>query len=164
MDATRDDVTHLGKLLEGIDFCMLATHGANGELHARPMSTQRFAFDGTLLFLTDLASHKAEDIALDDRVLVSYADPHSQTYVAVYGRARLQRDEELIDRLWSPFYRAYWPNGKHDPSITVLTVDVERADFWESPGGKLTQLVGFAKAALGRGSAEDMGTQGTVEL
>jgi general stress protein 26 len=163
-DSHRTDVEHLAKLLEDIDFCMLTTHGPGGELHTRPMSTQKFAFDGTLLFLTDSDSHKAEEIAVDDRVLVTYADTDSHDYVAVHGRARMSRDEELIDKLWSPAYRAWWPNGKHEPTIRVLHVDVERADYWESSGSKLTQLVGFAKVALGRGSGEDLGEQGTLEL
>jgi general stress protein 26 len=152
----------LGDLLEKIDFCMLTTIDGGGQLHARPMSTQRMEFDGTLHFLTDRGSHKVEDIERDPQVLVSYADTGAQTYVAVHGRARLARDEERIKELWSPAYRAWWPEGRNDPSILVLSVDVDRADYWESPGSKLTQLVGFAKAAVGRGSGEDLGEQGTI--
>lgn len=160
----QEAVARLGELLEDIDFCMLTTLGEYGEMHARPMSTQRFAFDGKLLFLTDAESHKVDELEADDRVLVSYADPSHQRYVAVHGRATLYHDDETIGRLWSPAYRAWWPSGKHDPAIRVLSVDVERAEYWDSPGSKLQHLVGFAKVALGRGSGRDLGEQGTVEL
>lgn len=162
MTDSREDIDRLGELLEDIDFCMLTTIDGDGQLHARPMSTQQMTFDGTLHFLTDAASHKAEDIERDPQVLVAYADTKVQTYVSVHGRARLERDEELIRELWSPAYRAWWPKGRHDPGIRVLSVEVDRADYWESPNSKLVQLVGFAKVALGRGSGEDLGEQGTI--
>ncbi len=162
MTTHSDDVARLGELLEDIDFCMLTTIDGEGQLHARPMSTQQMTFDGTLHFLTDRESHKVEDIERDPQVLVSYADPKEQTYVSVHGRARLARDEQLLEELWSPAFRAWWPNGRNDPSILVLSVDVDRADYWESPGSRLTQLVGFAKTAMGRGSGEDLGEQGTI--
>ena len=162
MTESRDDVARLGDLLEDIDFCMLTTVDGSGQLHARPMSTQRFEFDGTLYFLTDVESHKVEDIERNPQVLVSYADTKDQTYVAVHGRASLARDEAKLEELWSPAYRAWWPQGRNDPGIRVLAVDVDRADYWESPGSKLVQLVGFAKAVMGRGDGDDLGEQGTI--
>lgn len=164
-DTTRsDDVRALGELLEDIDFCMLTTQDAAGELHSRPMSTQSFDFDGTLWFLTDRDSHKVADIDAVHDVLLTYADVKDQCYVAVRGSARVMRDDEMIDRLWSPAHRAWWPDGKRDPSILVLAVDVEHADTWTSPGSKLVQLVGFAKAAVGAGSGEDLGEQRSLDF
>lgn len=157
-----DDVARLGELLEDIDFCMLTTIDGSGQLHARPMSTQKAEFDGTLHFLTDRDSHKVEDIERDPQVLAAYADTKAHTYVSVHGRARIARDEALIEELWSPAHRAWWPDGRNDPSIMVLSIDVDRADYWESSGSKLTQLIGFAKAATGHGSGKDLGEQGTI--
>ncbi|MCW2926644.1 MAG: pyridoxamine 5-phosphate oxidase-related FMN-binding protein [Thermoleophilia bacterium] len=162
MDDDRDDISRLGSLLEDIDFCMLTTRGMDGTLHARPMSTQRSEFDGTLRFLTDRDSHKADDIEANPDVLVTYSDTGRQTYVSVHGRATLARDEALIEELWSPVYKAWWPEGKEDPSITVLSVEVVRADYWDSPGSKFHQLLGFAKAVAGVGSGQDLGEQGTI--
>ncbi len=162
MTEIHDDVEQLDSLLEGIDFCMLTTVDGEGRLHSRPMSTQKFKTDGTLYFLTDERSHKVDDIERDPQVLVAYAQPDDQTYLSVHGTARVYRDEALIRELWSPVYRAWWPNGRHDPDIRVLAVDVDRVDYWTSPGSKLTQLVGFAKAVVGKGSGEDLGEQGTI--
>jgi general stress protein 26 len=162
MPDSHDDVARLGELLEDIDFCMLTTIDAGGQLHARPMSTQRSEFDGTLRFLTDRDSHKVEDIERNPQVIATYAKPDDHTWVCVHGTARLARDEQLIKELWSPVHRAWWPEGRHDPNIMVLSVDIDRADYWTSNGGKVTQLIGFAKAVLGAGSGEDLGEQGTI--
>ena len=162
MTDSTDDVARLAELLEDIDFCMLTTIDGSGQLHARPMSTQKAEFDGTLYFLTDRESHKVEDIERTPQVIVTYAKPDDHTGVSVHGTARLARDEERIEELWSPVHRAWWPEGRNDPNILVLSVDVDRADYWTSNGGKLTQLLGFAKAVVGAGSGEDLGEQGTI--
>jgi general stress protein 26 len=48
------------------------------------------------------------------------ADPDRQRYVSVAGRAWLLRDRAKIDELWSPLYKAWFPDGKDDPELALL--------------------------------------------
>lgn len=74
IDKTRDSIEKIKELTEGIDFCMLTTIDS-GHLRSRPMSTQKFDFDGDLWFLTSDDTHKVEEIAKDNRVNVAYSAP-----------------------------------------------------------------------------------------
>ena len=140
-----ESITKLKDLIENIDFCMLTTMDG-GHLRSRPMSTQEFEFDGNLWFFTSDRTHKVEDILKDDRVNVAYADPKAHTYVSVSGRGELVKDRLKIEELWSPVYKAWFPNGLHDPSVCLLKVSVDQAEYWDSPSGTIVQLLGFVKA------------------
>jgi general stress protein 26 len=50
--------------------------------------------------------------------------------------------------LWNPFYKAWFPDGLDDPHLGLLRVDVEKAEYWDSPNSKVVQLAGFVKALV----------------
>ena len=47
----------------------------------------------------------------------------------------------MIARLWNPTYRAWFPDGIDDPDLTVVRVDVDRADYWETATSRVVRLV-----------------------
>jgi general stress protein 26 len=51
-----------------------------------------------------------------------------------------------MEELWSPLHRAWFPKGLDDPNIALLQVEVDRAEYWDSPSSKVVQLIGLAKA------------------
>ena len=55
-------------------------------------------------------------------------------------------DAAKVKELWSPIHKAWFPKGVDDPNLGLLRVDVSKAEYWDSPSGKLVQLLGFAKA------------------
>ena len=155
-------IEKLKGLLEGIDFCMLTT--IDGEhLRSRPMSTQEFEFDGDLWFFTSDNTHKMEEIAKDDRVNVSYAKPDDNRYVSVSGRGELVKDRQKIEELWSPILKAWFPEGLDDPTLCLLKVRVEQAEYWDAPSSKIVQLVGFVKA-LATGTEMSYGENKKIDL
>ena len=129
-------------------FAMLTTVCPDGSLRSRPMATLREKFDGTLWFFTSAAEPKVREIAHDPHVNVSYADPDKNNYVSVSGRASLVRDKARMKELWNPFFKAWFPKGLDDPQIALLRVEVEQAEYWDSPNSKLVQLGGFLKAVV----------------
>ena len=144
-----DDAKKLAKLIKGIKIAMLTTVDTDGTLRSRPMATQEQEFDGgALWFATDVNSHKVEEIRADSHVNVSYADPDDSRYVSVSGRAELVKDRAKVKELWGPGLKAWYPDGPDDPNIMLLRVDVEKAEYWDTPSNKLVQLVGFTKAIL----------------
>lgn len=163
MNQTREEsISKLKELIEDIDFAMLTT--LNGEkLHSRPMSTQQVEFDGNLWFFTSDQTHKVEEIEKDNRVNVSYSKPESNTYISVFGRASLVKDRAKIEELWNPIYKAWFPKGLDDPSLVLLKVTVEEAEYWDSPNSTIVQIAGFIKA-LATGQQADGGDHGKINL
>ncbi len=141
-------VRKLGELIKGIHIAMLTTLMPDGTLRSRPMGTQQAPFDGQLWFFTDADSGKVYEIAGEHHVNLSYADPGNNRYVSISGLASVVDDRAKARELWSPVHKAWFPNGVDDPTLRLLRVDVNQAEYWDGPSGKVTQLIGMAKAAL----------------
>ncbi len=160
-----DDVKKLADLINDIEFAMLTTVEPDGSLRSRPMATQKIEFDGNLWFFTDADSAKAHEVAREQHVNVSYAKPDDQKYVSVSGVAQLVNDPAKAKELWNPIYKAWFPNGLDDPRLALLRVQVQKAEYWDTPSGKLVQLFGFAKAlATGERYHADEDEHGVVHL
>lgn len=153
----------LDRLIKGIRFAMLTTVGADGRLTSRPMSTESGGVDGVLWFFTGRDTHKAADIERHPQVNVSYADPGSQRYVSVTGRAELVDDRARMRRLWSPAYSVWFPKGVDDPGLALLKVTAEHADYWEGPPTWIGRMVAFAQAMI-TGDAGHVESRGHVDL
>ncbi|CAN5563932.1 MAG: pyridoxamine 5'-phosphate oxidase family protein [Blastocatellia bacterium] len=151
----QESVDKIKELTEGIDFAMLTTL-SGGHLRSRPMSTQQFESDGDLWFFTSDNSHKIDEINADNRVNVAYSKPEDNTYVSVSGTAEISKDRAKIEELWSPVLKAWFPEGLEDPTLCLLKVSVEEAEYWEASSSTLVQLFGFVKA-MATGQEADYG-------
>jgi len=161
-DSREEAIVKLKDLIEDIDFAMLTTVNG-GQLRSRPMSTQEFDFDGDLWFFTSDNTHKVDEIERDNRVNVAYAKPEDNVYISVSGQAQLVKDREKIEELWNPILKAWFPKGLDDPTLSLLKVSVEEAEYWDSPSSTIVQLVGFVKALV-TGKSADGGDHGKVNL
>ena len=140
------NVSKIAEMIKDVRVAMLTTVEHDGSLRSRPMATQNSRFDGTLWFFTDASSPKVQEILHNQQVNVSYSDPGDQKYVSVSGTAQLVRDRAKAEELWTPFHLAWFPKGVDDPSMALLAVDVEKAEYWDSPSSTMVHLVGFVKA------------------
>lgn len=155
----------LREKIKGIRIAMLTTIDEDGALHSRPMATQEVETDGDLWFFTAAGSTKAGEVGRDQRVNLSYADPDDQRYVSVSGTGRLVRDPAKAKELWNPILKAWFPKGLDDPELALLRVDIEKAEYWDSPSSKMVQLVGFLKAVTtGRRYEAGPGEHDKIEL
>lgn len=155
-------IAQLKELLEDIDFCMLTTI-TGGKMHSRPMSTQELDENGDLWFFTSDRSRKADELAADNRVNVSYSDPDGNTYVSVFGTAEINHDRAKMEELWNPIHKAWFPEGLETPDISLLKVSIEEAEYWDAPSSKIVQIAGFVKALV-TGTEADYGDQGKIRL
>ena len=135
------------ELIKDIPIAMLSTRGPDGKFHSRPMATSDTAFDGKLYFLTDIESGKTHDLETDAESLVTYSDHSANRYVALRGRGTISQDKAAIAEHWTAAARAWFPKGgKDDPSVALITVDIEVAEYWDAPSGKMVMLYAYAKA------------------
>ncbi len=129
-----ESIRRIAELLRGIRTAMLVTRGGDGTLRARPMATQDLDFDGTLWFFTVNPSNKIGELTHEPEVVVTYEDSSRHRYLSLSGRAELVQDAERARVLWTPGHREWLPNGLEDPDVTLLKIEVSRAEYWDSPG------------------------------
>lgn len=150
----RKQIGKLWDLIKDIRVAMLTTREADGSLHSRPMGTQLKKFDGTLWFFTALHSPKKDEVAGDQHVSITYSDPKQHRYVSVTGRARVvpaASDRQRAEELWTPldiYLRAWFPRGLDDPELGLMSIEVERAEYWDAPAGKVVVLFDMLRSLL----------------
>ena len=159
-DAPQDDadLQKLADLIGGIEVAMMTTHVEDGSLVSRPLQTLELTAEGDLVFFTAADSDKVEQLTEDLDVNLAYADPDEKRYVSVRGRARMNRDQALIDELWSPAQNVFF-SGKDDPNLMVLRVRVRDAMYWESAGNFVERALDFARGMWNE-QPRDLGRQG----
>jgi general stress protein 26 len=146
-----NDLERLASFIKDLKFTMMTTMSADGSLHSRPMATlgvDEKNFDGKLWFFTKLHSPKVNDLDQDQHINLSFADTDKQKYASVSGRASITQEKSMMEKLWNPIFKAWFPEGLEDPDIALISVTVESADLWDSPPGKVVQLAGFVKSQL----------------
>ena len=156
-------IEKLGALIKDLNIAMLTTALPDGTLRSRPMATQAGEFDGTLWFFTGSDTGKVHEIEDDQHVNLSYSEPSEQKYVSVSGKARLIRDRAKIEDLWSPPLKAWFPDGVDDPTIALLKIDVDSAEYWDVPSSKMVHLIGMVKATV-TGQSYDPGENEKISL
>ena len=138
-------------LMKDATFAMFGTYDAQGNAHARPMVASAHDDDaegGALWFFTRHDSRKIAELQADGRVTLSYADPKAQNYVSAIGRAQIVRDRAKVQDLWSEPLRTWFPDGPSDESIALIRVELDRAEYWDSPSSAVVYAYGYAKARL----------------
>jgi general stress protein 26 len=159
-----NDLEKLREMVKDIDFCMLTTVDEGGDLHSRPMSSNGdIDADGDIWFFTNASSHKVSEIAKRPKVNVNFSDPDNQRYISVSGTAQLVRDRAKIDELWRPEFKIWFPEGKEDPEVALLRVNLEKAEYWDSPSSTIGYALSFV-SSLVTGKEPDFGENKKVDL
>jgi general stress protein 26 len=149
MDIQPQGTTGMQKLAEVVgeaQIAMLTTAEPSGQLRSRPLVTLQLDSDGRLWFFISLSSPKVDEISQHRQVNLSYSDPDKQDYVSISGIAEIVRDRTKMRELWTPWVEPYFPRGLGDPSLALLRVQVDQAEYWNAPESSVQRLYGFAKA------------------
>jgi general stress protein 26 len=158
------DFQKLREMIKDIDFCMLTTVDENDDLHSRPMSLNSEVDQaGNLWFFTYGNSHKVSEVKRVPKCNVSFANPDDHRYVSISGTSELVRDKAKIKELWKPELKAWFPKGVDEPDIALLRLSIEKAEYWDSPGGTVAQVISFV-SALVTGKSADWGENKKLEL
>ena len=136
--------------VQKIRICMFTTADADGTLHSRPLTTLEVEADGTLWFFVPSGGEVATAVAANPNVNVAYADPDDSIYATLCGMAYVVQDPQKAEALWTPIAAAWFPLGPSDPSLALLRVDVDEAEYWKPESTKVGQFISIAKAALTR--------------
>ena len=149
------------ELAKDIHVSMLTTVDAEGHFVSRPMGQQEIGADGSLWFFAERDSRKVAHIATNPYVNVTLAA--AATWISISGTARIVHDPDKAQQLWNPFVEAWMPQGPTDPSVVLIEVEGDTAEYWDTPGGRIATAISFAKAKL-TGHRYEGGENETVHL
>ncbi|CCB66742.1 MULTISPECIES: pyridoxamine 5'-phosphate oxidase family protein [unclassified Hyphomicrobium] len=153
-----DTKEHLHDLLKDFSGAMLTTRTAQGGLHARPMTIAKLADNEELYCATGLSSPKIAEISNDPHVSVTFQV--TSEYAALYGVARVVRDRETIEKLWSETWRIWFAGGKDDADLCLLAISPKSGEYWDNSGSRCVKyLFSGKKAVLQKSTPETDDTQ-----
>ncbi len=140
-------VEHVKDLLTDFKTAMLMTHLPNNKSHVRPMQIADTTEVGAVRFATSITSPKIDEISKNKNVSLVFQS--SSTYMCIHGTAKYEKDKALVEELWSEAWRVWFPKGKDDPELCIITVTPQEAEFWDNSGSEgLIYAFEAAKAYL----------------
>lgn len=157
-------IARVKELVEDIDFTMLTTRDAAGNLVSRPMSTRQMDDAGNIWFFTLEHTQKVAQAESDPEhdVGLSYLDGKDHRYVSVAGRATVVHDRAKMEELYSPDLDIWFEDGLETADIALLRVTPVECEFWEPAHGKLVTAAGMLKSLVTRDTPDDMMRHGRV--
>lgn len=148
------------ELMRGERFVMLSSVTADGKIVSHPMTPLDVTAEADTWFITSSTSGLYETFVEGAEVNLSFAETGS--WLSVSGRIRVVDDRAKLEDLWNDRIGVYFEDGIDDPTVRLLRVDGESAQFWGSPGGRAGALLDLVAARL-KGERPS-GTSGTTEL
>jgi general stress protein 26 len=140
-----DTKKELLEIVRDFEYAMLVTVSGR-DLHGRPMAIAGVEEDGDLYFSSHIDSTKVQEIEIDPNVAVTMQT--KMKFATLYGSARVVRDRELIERMWKPDWKVWFPEGKSDPSLCLIRVNATHGEYWDNTGAKGIRYVLQAAKAL----------------
>lgn len=156
-----EDVKKIADLLADFHFCMLTTTDSDGHLVSRPMAVQQVEFDGDLWFFSDRDSRKVGQVSTTPGANASFSD--NSSWVSLYGRAEVLQDRAKADELWNQALKVWFPDGPHDDGVVLIKLHADTAEYWDTPGGRVSTLLSYAKARA-TGERAEPGDNEVVDL
>lgn len=165
---TTQDLQHtaaiekIQELVDAANICLFATQLTKAPVSVRPMSTSKVDDEGYIWFFSKNDSDKNQHIQEDDQVQLFYSNNSSSEYLSIFGRAEIVRDPNKIEELWTPMAKAWFTEGKEDPTITLLKIIPKEGYYWDTKNGKVISLIKIAVSAI-TGESSDNGIEGKVK-
>jgi general stress protein 26 len=159
-----EPIRKLAELIKDFKIAMLTTIMPDGSLHSRPMRTQQTSFDGQLWFFSPIDAPKTGEIEVHRQVNVAYSSQNDHRFISVQGKAQVVRDPAKIRELWNPLYKAWFPKGVDDPTISLIRVDVEGAQYWDTPTSPVVYLKGFIQGLVTGKPPKDIGENEKIKI
>lgn len=136
-------------LLKEFDTALLVTTTTDKKLRARPMAIQNpeDVPGCDLWFVTRDDTAKVNEIYQEHEVCVCAYRARDRAYLSISAVAQVAKDPVEIKRLWKPTWKAWFAN-ELDPTLALLKLKVEHAEYWEPTGGQARVLYQMIKSVL----------------
>lgn len=163
--STKKKLDELYELLDDMEIALLTTRRPDGMLVTRPMATQDRGPVADLWFVTDINTHKVEEINADPHVSVGYYNNRSKEWVSVSGTATVTQDRARIKELYAPDWKIWFADeggnrdgGPDDPRLALLLVTANTVVYLKNDLSTPAVLFEMAKGYV-MGKQPDIGRQ-----
>ena len=157
-------VEKVKQLVEKAGTCFFCTTIKTGQpFITRPMAAQKTDDEGNIYFLSASDSNHNAEIEQDPNVQLLFQGSSYDSFLNIYGRASINRDQATIKELWNPMMKTWFTEGENDPRITVIKVAAAEGYYWDTRNGK---LVSFIKRLAGAATGQtlDDSIEGTISI
>ena len=166
--STEKKLDDLYALIDGIEIAMFATRRADGQIVSRPMQVQERTSGADFWFMTNIETHKLDDLMTDPHVNLAFYKDRSREWVSVAGVATVTTDRELVRELYKPDWKAWLGDeggdrdgSPDDPRIALILVEARSATYMKVTKPQPVVLFEVAKAMV-TGSPPKVGDLRTV--
>ena len=131
------NIYDISEKMRDIDFAILSTRTADGEIAGRPMSNNRQVdYDGDSYFFTRDDTGTVKDIAADPNVGLSYQGKSGALhmkpfFITIEGRAEVIRDRAELERHWTKDLDRWFEQGVDTPGLVLIKVHADRVHYWD---------------------------------
>ena len=84
------------------------------------------------------------------------AQDGDRAFLTLSGRASLIEDPEKVHEIWDERFKVWFPGGKDDPNIELISVQPESGEYWDTTGGKGVKYLWEAAKAYVSGTTPDI--------
>ena len=162
---TAKKLDELYDLIAEMEIALMTTRRPDGMLVTRPMATQERGPLADLWFVTDIETHKAEEIAANPNVCLGYYNGKTKEWVSVSGTATLSQDREKIRELHQPDWTAWFNDeggnrdgGPDDPRLALILVNAQSVTYMKAKYSRPRTLFEIARGIL-TGTDPDIGRE-----
>lgn len=163
--STEKKLDDLYKLIDDMEVCLFTTRRGDGRLVTRPMQVQERTSGTDLWFVTDVEANKLDELATDPHVNLGFYSNKSREWVSVSGKAIITRDRDLIEAMYKPDWKAWFPEegaertgGPEDPRIALVLVEALSVIYFKKTKPQPVILFEIAKAMV-TGSTPHLGEE-----
>jgi general stress protein 26 len=140
--------------LEAVTAGMLGVEG--GPRHMQPMAHFADRENRRLWFLTRRETELYESLRSGAQAHFCLISKSQDFHACLDGEISERFDRERLDQIWGPIVSA-WFDGKDDPQLKMLALDLKSAGIWASTGSALAFFWETAKANLDGDKTPDVG-------
>ena len=129
-----------------------------GGEHSEPMTAQ---LDKDQVDTLWFFAGKGNRLAGGGAAMAQFVSKGHDFFACLKGKVAQDKDPAMVDKLWNKQAEAWFPGGKSDPDLTLLRLDIDSAELWETDmtlSGKFKMLTGQTIDARESGSHAKVGT------
>jgi general stress protein 26 len=148
--------------IEDTRFGMLGPVGGDHD-HLQPMTAFVEPESGTIWFYAQKDSALAETASQGVQAMFVFMSNDHQMQASIRGTLHASLDVLHRDKFWNAAVAAWFPKGRDDPGLAMLSLACDDARVWVSEGGALKFGWEVAKANL-TGGRPDLGGEIHLQL